>query len=137
MNLRARVFVENQKKVAQASLLARRTRMKERGISPEEMERDALLRKIRAQIRKADSRLASIAAQEQLNQERARAKAEKLAAAKAAREKGPEKEEEKKAGPKGGKAKGGKKEKTEAPKEKKEKKEKKPKEEQAKEGERG
>ncbi len=122
MNLRARVYVENQKRAAQANLQARKTQLQERGIRPEEIERDIVMRKIRATIRKADFRLSSITAQEQLNQERARAKAEKLAAEQAAREKGPEKGEEEQPPPKESKAKGPKKEKTGAPKEKKEKK---------------
>jgi len=122
MNLRARVYVENQKRAAQANLQARKTQLQGRGISPEEIERDIVMRKIRATIRKADFRLSSITAQEQLNQERARAKAGKLAAEQAAREKGPEKGEEEQPPPKESKAKGPKKEKTGAPKEKKEKK---------------
>lgn len=128
MNLRARVYVENQKKAAQAILQVRRAQLKGKGISQEEIERDTIMRKIQAAIRKSEYRLSSIAAQEQLNQERARAKAEKFAAEQAAREKGAEKTKEEQPSPKGAKAKGPKKEKAEAPKEKKEKKEKKTKE---------
>jgi len=133
MNLRARVYVENQKKVAQANLQARKRQLQEKGISPEEIERDTIMRKIRATIRKAEFRLSRITAQEQLNQERARAKAEKLAAEQAARETSPEKAAEKQPAPKGAKAERPKKEKAEAPKEKKGKKEKKPKEEKVEE----
>jgi colicin import membrane protein len=125
--------VENQKKAAQEHLQARRSQLKEKGINPGEIERDALMRKIRAAIRKAEYRLSSIAAQDQLNLERAKAKAEKLAAEKAAREKAPEKAEAEPSGKKGPKTKSPKKEKTEAPKEKKEKKEKKPKEQKVEE----
>jgi hypothetical protein len=133
MNLRARVYVENQKKAAQANLQARKTQLQEKGISPEEIARDTVMRKIWAAIRKSEYRLSSIAAQEQLNQEKARAKAEKLAAEQAAREKGPEKGMEEQPPSKGLKAKGPKKEKTEAHKEKKEKKEKKTKEKKVEE----
>ncbi len=120
MNLRARVHVENQKKLIQAKLEARLAFLKEKGFSAEKIQKDATLRKIKALVRKADSRLASIAAQEKLNHERAQAKVEKLAAAKAAKEKPPEAEEiipEKKK-----KGKKEKQEKTEPKKEKKEKK---------------
>jgi hypothetical protein len=122
MNLRARVYVENQKKAAQANLQVRRTQLQEKGIRGEAMERDPVLKKIRAAIRQADYRLSSIAAQEQLNQERARAKAEKLAAEQAARAQASAEAQEGPPGKKAAKAKGAKKEKTEAPKEKKEKK---------------
>jgi len=87
MNLRARIYVENQKKEALAKLEARMVLLKEKGLDSEEILRDATYRQIKGLIRKADSRLARIAAQEKLNQERAQAKAEKLAAEKAAREK--------------------------------------------------
>jgi hypothetical protein len=114
MNLRARIYVENQKKEAQAKLEARLAFLKEKGLNSDAISQDATWRKIKGLLRKANSRLASIVAQEKLNEERARAKAEKLAAEKAAREK-PKKEVEKEVAEKKSK------------KEKKEKKEKPPK----------
>jgi hypothetical protein len=86
MNLKARVFIETQKKEAQARLEARLALLKQRGLEPAAIQRDAAFRKIKAEIRKADVRLASIAAQHKLNQDRAQAKIEKLAAEKAAKE---------------------------------------------------
>ena len=114
MNLRARIYVENQKKEAQAKLEARLAFLKEKGLNSDAIFQDATWRKIKGMIRKANSRLASIVAQEKLNEERARAKVEKLAAEKAAREK-PKKEVEEEVAEKKSK------------KEKKEKKEKAPK----------
>ncbi len=80
MNLKARVYVENQKKEAQARFDARMAILKEKGRDPEWMQRDAALRKFKAEIKKADFRLASIDAQVKLSIALAQAKAEKLAA---------------------------------------------------------
>lgn len=79
MNLKARVYVENQKKVAQAKLEARMALLKEKGRDLVTMQRDAALRKFKAEIKKADFRLASIEAQEKLTRALVQAKAEKLA----------------------------------------------------------
>jgi hypothetical protein len=92
MNLRARIYVENQKRNAQDKLESRLARLKGEGLDSEAIFQDATVRKLRGMIRKAIFRLASIAAQEKLNQERAQAKADKLAAEKAAREKPKEEE---------------------------------------------
>ena len=86
MNLRARVYVEKQKKDGEAKLKARLSFLKEKGVSPEMIQKDATMRRIKAEIRKANERIASIAAQEKLNQERVQAKEQKLAARKAERE---------------------------------------------------
>jgi len=87
MNLRARIYVENQKKEALARLESRLAFLRGKGLDSLEILRDATFRHIKGVIREADFRLASIAAQEKLNRERVQAKAEKLAAEKAAREK--------------------------------------------------
>lgn len=135
MNLKAKVYVENQKRQVEANLAARLEFLKGKGLEEKSIERDALLRKIRAQVRKSGFRLASIAAQERLNQERAQAKLDKLAAEQAAKEQ-PEEKPAKKAQAAPEKAekkeKKGKKEKQEAKGEgKQEKKEKKEKKEKA------
>jgi len=109
MNLKARIYVESQKKNAEAKLETRLTLLKEKGLDSGAISQDATVRQIKGMIRKANSRLASIAAQEKLNQQRAQAKADKLAAEKAAREK--PKEEEAVAKEKGKKEKKEKKEK--------------------------
>jgi hypothetical protein len=78
--------VENQKKRVQEALNARLARLKEKGLEEDTIQKDATVRKLKAQVRKADHRLASIAAQEKLNQERAQAKLDRQAAEKAAKE---------------------------------------------------
>lgn len=126
MNLRARVYVEKQKKDVEEKLAGRLAMLKEKGNSPEKIQKDASVRRLKAELRQANKRLASIAAQEKLNQERALAKEQKIAAKKAEREaalKGTS------AAPAEKKEKKGKKEKAEKeakPEKKKEKKEKKP-----------
>jgi outer membrane biosynthesis protein TonB len=105
MNLRARIYVENQKKNGQAKFETRLGFLREKGLDSESIQRDATLRRIKALIRKANFRLARIAAEENLNQERTQAKAERLAAEKAAREKSKKEEEEVAAGKKGKKEK--------------------------------
>jgi hypothetical protein len=110
MNLRARIYVENQKKSSREKLDARLALLTGRGYEQASLERDPTVRKLKAELRKADFRLASIVAQEKLNQERAQAKMDKLAAEKAARE---EKAEKAEAPGKKEKEKKGKKEKSE------------------------
>jgi hypothetical protein len=140
MNLRAKVYVENQKKSIQDKLSARLVLLKERGLKEDVIQRDAGVRQLKAQVRKMNYRLAAIAAQEKLNQDRTQAKIDKLAAEKAAKEapkeeapkKVPEKKEKKAKKEKGekppkpeGKAEGKPEGKAEPkPEEKKEKKEK-------------
>jgi hypothetical protein len=140
MNLRAKVYVENQKKSIQDKLSARLVLLKERGLKEDVIQRDARVRQLKAQVRKMNYRLAAIAAQEKLNQDRTQAKIDKLAAEKAAKEapkeeapkKVPEKKEKKAKKEKGekppkpeGKAEGKPEGKAEPkPEEKKEKKEK-------------
>ncbi|KPK87522.1 MAG: hypothetical protein AMJ94_16755 [Deltaproteobacteria bacterium SM23_61] len=112
MNLRAKVYVENQKKRIEEKLNARLALLKEKGQKEDVIQKDAKVRQLKAQVRKMDYRLAAIAAQEKLNQERAQAKIGRLEAEKAAKEalqeEAAEKEPEKK-------EKKGKKEKAEKP----------------------
>jgi hypothetical protein len=139
MNLRAKVYVENQKKKIQEELSTRLARLKEEGGKDRDIQRDATVRRLKALVRKMDYRLASIAAQEKLGQERAQAKIDKLNAEKAAKEApkaGAAKAEPEKKEKKGKKEKGEKQPKGEGkaegkPEAKKEKKEKPPKPEKA------
>ena len=121
MNLRAKIYVETQKKRAQANLDARRAFLREKGFNNDTIKKDVITRKMKAEVRKADFRLAAIDAQEKLNQARAQAKADKLATGKAsekeAREEVPGKKEKK-----GKKEKSEKQAKSEGKKEKPEKK---------------
>ncbi len=86
MNLKAKIYVENQKRGGEARLAARLTLLHGKGMSPEAIQKDATVRRIKAFIRQSETRLAAIQAQERLNQERAQAKLAKLAAKQAARE---------------------------------------------------
>jgi hypothetical protein len=101
--------IENQKKMALKNLETQRAFLKEKGAGAEEIKKNTTIRKLNADIRKADYRLACIAAQEKKAQDLAQAKAEKLAAAKVPKEK--KKKEVKEAAPpkKGEKGKGEKK----------------------------
>ncbi len=91
MNLKQKIYAENQKKVVEGKIAVRRALLKEKGLDSAVIQRDVVIRKMRAEIRKANYRLASIAAQEKLNAKKAQAKAEKLAAGKSAREATPAK----------------------------------------------
>lgn len=109
MNRKAKPYLEAQKSSVLTKLDARRALLKERGLNEEAIRKDVTMKKLKADLRKSDFRLASVAAQEKISRDVAQAKAEKAAAAKAPKKESP----------------------VEAPakKEKKEKKEKKPKKE--------
>ena len=126
MNLRARVYVEKQKKDVENKLATRLATLKEKGIRPEKIQRDATVRRLKAELRKANARLASISAQEKLNQERAQLTAQKIAAKKTEREAALKGTSEEPAEKKDKKSKKEKPEKGAKPEKKKEKKEKKP-----------
>jgi outer membrane biosynthesis protein TonB len=89
MNLKAKIHLENQKNAAEGRLAVRLDFLKEKGSEGVAIQRDPVIRKIKAEIRKANYRLASIAAQEKLNAEKAQVKAEKLVKVKSNREKAP------------------------------------------------
>ena len=110
MPLKAKIHVENQKKTAHGKLEDRLAFLNEKGLGGGAIQRDSMMRKLRAEIRKANYRLACIAAQEKLNEER-------LAAKKSLREMPPTEPIEEVPGKKGKKEKKGEK------KEEKEKKE--------------
>ena len=74
MPLKAKIHVENQKKTAHGKLAARLAFLNEKGLGGGAIQRDSMMRKLKAEIRKADYRLACIAAQEKLNSERLAAK---------------------------------------------------------------
>jgi len=74
MNLKAKIYVENQKKTTHGKLAARLAFLNEKGLGGGVIQRDSMIRKLRAEIRKANYRLACIAAQEKLNAERLAAK---------------------------------------------------------------
>ena len=87
MNLKAKTYLENQKKDVDVNLAARRAALKEKGLAAGDVQRDSLIRKLKAEIRQADYRLACVAAQEKLTADKAEAKQKKLAAPTEAAEK--------------------------------------------------
>ena len=82
MNLKQKIYAENQKNVVEGKIGDRRAFLKEKGLDSAAIQKDVSIKKMRAEIRKANYRLTSIAAQEKLNADKAQAKAEKLAAGK-------------------------------------------------------
>jgi hypothetical protein len=91
MNLKAKRYLESQKKVTGDKLAARISFLKEKGLDVVVINRDRLIKKMRGNIRKANYRLSCIAAQEKLNADKVQAKAEKLAAKKNTPDKPPAK----------------------------------------------
>ena len=77
MNLKAKPYQEAHKQKVQADLAARVELLKARGIEGRELEKDPRVRKLKADIRKANSRLARVAATEQRNSEKIQQKQEK------------------------------------------------------------
>ena len=74
MSLKAKIYVENQKKTGHGKLAARLALLNEKRLDGAAIQRDSMIKKLRAEIRKANYRLACIAAQEKLNAERLAAK---------------------------------------------------------------
>ena len=91
MNLKAKNYVEKHKQAATEKLSARSAYLKTKGLEEAAIRRDPSIRKIKADLRKANFRLASIAAQETLNAEKVRVKEMKLAEKKAVPDKTPAK----------------------------------------------
>ena len=91
MNLKAKGHLESQKKAAGDKLALRISSLKEKGLDAAAIQRDSVVKKMKADIRKANYRLACIAAQEKLNADKVQARADKLAAKDKAPEKPPAK----------------------------------------------
>ncbi len=82
MNLKAKPYVENQKQAAQDQLAKRKSALEAKGLGPADTERDPTVKKLKADIRKANQRMTAIAAQEKLQSDKQTAKTEKAAAKK-------------------------------------------------------
>jgi hypothetical protein len=82
--------LEAGKKISQAKLETRRIFLKEKGLSAEAIKKDVTIRKLKAEVRKSDYRMAAIAAHEEITRRVAKGKADKLAAAKAPKKESPE-----------------------------------------------
>ena len=95
MNLKAKRYVDSQLQKAQSDLAARMALLKERGQEPKVMEKDTIVRKLKADLRKSKHRMVSVAAQEKLVEQKVVRKQEKAAAeleSKAAPKAAPKKE---------------------------------------------
>ena len=86
MNLKSKTHLETQKKAAEGKLATRLSLLKDKGLDEGAIGRGAMVRKLKADVRKTNRRLARIAALEKFKADKAQAKVEKLAAEKAARE---------------------------------------------------
>jgi hypothetical protein len=82
--------LEAGKKISKAKLDTRRIFLKEKGLSDGAIRKDVLIRKLKAELRKSDFRMAAVAAQEEITRRVAKGKADKLAAAKAPKKESPE-----------------------------------------------
>jgi hypothetical protein len=87
MRLKAKGHLESQKKVTGDKLAARLFSLKEKGLAGTAIQRDTVIKKLKAGIRKTNYRLACIAAQEKLNADLAKTTAEKLAGKKSSPDK--------------------------------------------------
>ena len=66
MNLKAKRYEESHLQRAQSELAARMALLKERGLAPKVMEKDTIVRKLKADLRKTKHRMLGVAAQEKL-----------------------------------------------------------------------
>ena len=87
MNHKAKQYELERKLKMQQQLAARIAILEERGMKAQEWAKEAYIRKLKADIRKAGSRLRSITASEQLVARKIQLKQEKAAAEKEARDK--------------------------------------------------
>ena len=97
MNLKAKRHVEEQKKKAREKLATRMELLNGKGMDPKRVAKDSYVRKLRADIRKADYRLCRVAAVEALNSRKIQQKQEKIMAGKQAKEAGQDNSAKKKA----------------------------------------
>lgn len=81
MNLKAKPYLEEQHQKARAGLSARVALLKERGVDPAKLAKDPHVRKLKADVRKAGSRLKSLAATEKINRRKLQKKQEKASGA--------------------------------------------------------
>ena len=119
MDIKGKINVENQKKSALKNLDAQRAFLKEKGLKNDEIQKNVIVRKLKADVRKADFRLTCIADQEKQDRDLAQAKAEKLAAGKKPKEESKKEAKVEVQGKKGEKEKSDKKPKSEGKKDKK------------------
>jgi hypothetical protein len=84
MNLKAKVYNQENKQAAEKNLSARIALLESKGTAPKTIQKDTLVRKLKADIRDCNRRLAGVAAMEKLIAQKAQDKQAKAAAAKEA-----------------------------------------------------
>ncbi|RJQ66283.1 MAG: hypothetical protein C4519_25995 [Desulfobacteraceae bacterium] len=89
MNLKAKIHAQDNKQAAQENLSARVALLESKGVAPQAIQKDTLVRKLKADIRTCNRRLAGAAAQEKLNIQKVNNKEAKAAAKKKAAEPAP------------------------------------------------
>lgn len=82
MNLKAKAYILEEKTAAQQKLADRVALLESKGEQAVAVTRDTIVKKLKADVRKANRRLAAVAAREQLIAGKAQAKTEKAAAEK-------------------------------------------------------
>lgn len=83
MNLKAKRYEQERKAAAEQQLSTRLAILKEKGLDEAALAKDAQIKKIKADIRKAHRRLKAVAAHEQLLADKKQAKNDKLSTKKA------------------------------------------------------
>ncbi len=96
MNHKAKMYEMEHKQRAMQMLAAHISLLEARGMKPEQWTKEANIRKLRADIRRADARLRRIDASEKLDADKVQRKQEKVGAAKQAKESGHSRSAEKK-----------------------------------------
>ena len=84
--LNRKPFIEDRRKAAEGKLATRVELLKTKGVNDKLIQKDAKVKQLKAEIRKAKHQMAGIAAMEALASGKVEAKAQKAAAAKAPRQ---------------------------------------------------
>jgi len=80
MGINRKQHLEKQKQLAGAKLAARLEELKDKGLADKVVQREAVVRKLKAAVHKANYRLAAVAANEKQTADKLQAKQEKAAA---------------------------------------------------------
>jgi len=86
MNLKAKLYEQHHKEIAQQKLAARIAMLETKETGRKPIDKDTLIKKLKAEIRRVDRRLRQVALNERLTAENLKHKEEKAAAEKLARQ---------------------------------------------------
>ena len=98
MNLKAKIYEQGHKEAAAEKLAARIAILKGKGAEEKIIEKDALVKKLKATIRKSNRRLKQVATMEKLKEQKRSDKEKKIAAQKEAQKEASAQAPKKKAG---------------------------------------